>query len=412
MRGQDDDGFGVPENEDGDAEDGPLRGWVHPDDRLWLHPSERAAAAAAGHLPPVRPTATRPGMRGTWVVGGLTVCVALALVVTGMVVAAGSDSATPATTGVVFTGVPSTEVNLSHLTSTHQMMQLASSAQDSTVALVVTVDGRSHVGTGIVAEAGGIVVAMRPTVAGASQVTVVERDGTRQTALPVGADPTTGIVVFRIPDDLPAADLTTGDPATGSLAVALTESARRDGAPDAHLYAGTVLYAGLAAGGVPGSPSGFCATAIDAPLGTGDIGSPLVEPSGAVAGVLDAVTGAGGSRTAVFLPAELVRDVAAQIVAHGSVLHGVLGAAVVDPPGAAAGSADAGALVEWVTAGGSAAQAGLEPGDRIVAVDGAQVRSVAELVTRLYADPPGTELPLTVVRSGGTVDTTAVLGDR
>ena len=46
-----------------------------------------------------------------------------------------------------------------------------------------------------------------------------------------------------------------------------------------------------------------------------------------------------------------------------------------------------------------------------MAVDGAQVRSVAELSTRLYAEAPGTELPVTLVREGATLTDTVVLGD-
>ena len=49
-------------------------------------------------------------------------------------------------------------------------------------------------------------------------------------------------------------------------------------------------------------------------------------------------------------------------------------------------------------------------GDRIVAVAGHVVRSVAELATELYADPPGTELVVTVVRDGTKMRTTVVLG--
>ena len=91
----------------------------------------------------------------------------------------------------------------------------------------------------MVAEAGGIVVALRPTVVGARSVTVVEADGSRQPAVEVGSDPTTGIVVLRIADDLPVADFTMGDPATGTLAVAMSEEARSTGgAPTARLYAG------------------------------------------------------------------------------------------------------------------------------------------------------------------------------
>ena len=236
---------------------------------------------------------------------------------------------------------------------------------------------------------------------------MVEQDGTRQPAVEVGSDPTTGIAVLRIADDLPVADFTSGDPTTGSVAVAMAESAGTTGVPTARLYAGTVLYAGVAAR--TGRSTGFCGTAIAAPLTTNDLGSPLVEPSGAVAGVLDTVSGTGASRTAVFLPAELVREVAAQIVAHGSVVHGDPGATFVDP--SAIGSDAPGALVADVTSGGSADQAGLQRGDRIVAADGAVVRSVAELTTRLYADPPGTEVPVTLVRGGATMHTTAILGD-
>jgi len=334
----------------------------------------------------------------------------LALVLTGMAVSTAGDTGRAASNGAGFTGVPTTEANLSRLTTADRMVRLASTARDSTIALVVATGHGTRVGTGVVAEAGGIVVTLRPTVAGARSVTVVEPDGTRQPAVEVGTDPTTGIVVLRIADDLPVADFTAGDPATGSLAVAMSEEARgRGAAPTAHLYAGTVLYAGLAAG--TAQPSGFCGTAIDAPLSADDLGSPLVEPSGAVAGLLDAVEGAGTWRTAIFLPAVLVRDVTAQIVANGTVDHGVLGAGVVDPPGTGTTATGAGALVGTVVPGGSAAQAGLEQGDRIVAVDGSGVRSVAELATRLYADAPGTEVPITFVRSGATVATTAVLGD-
>ncbi len=409
MHGEDSPGFGVSGDEDDVGDDGPMRGWVPPDDRLWLHPSERSAAAGTTD---VASDPARPAQRGPWVVGGLTVCVVLALVLSGMVVATvtANDGGRPATTSVVITGVPTTEADLSRLTTPRRMMTLGTTVVDSTVALVVSTDHGTRIGTGVVAEAGGIVVALRPTVGGARSVTVVESDGTREAAVLVGSDPTTGIVVLRVPDDLPAAEFTTVDPATGSLAVAMSEEApTRGGSPAARLYAGIVLYAGVATG--TGQPSGLCATVIAAPLTADDLGSPLVEPSGDVAGVLDAVNGTGGSRTADFLPAELVRDVAAQIVSHGSVDHGVLGVDVVDPPDDGASGTGSGALVAHVEAGSSAAQAGLEDGDRIVAVDGAQVRSVAELETRLYADPPGNELPVTFVRGDTVVNTSAILGN-
>jgi putative serine protease PepD len=407
VQGDDHDGTGAPPDDEGSGDDGPMRGWVPPDDRLWLHPSERSSAAVGPRAAP-----PRPAPRGTWVIGGLGVCVIVTLVVSGMVLAVSTDSATPATTTRVTSGVPSTEVDLSHLADTRRMEILASTARDSTVALVVSKGNGFAVGTGVVAEAGGIIVALQPTVAGAREITVIEQDGTHQPALLVASDPTSGIVVLRIADDLPVAAFTTGDPTTGSVAVAMSEEAGSSGdAPVTRLYAGTVLYSGIASGSWQGT--GFCETAVAAPLAADDLGSPLVEPSGAVAGIFAAVVGSGSDRTAIFLPAELVRDVASQLVSHGSVVHGTLGASVSDPQPTTGGSPDAastGAVVTSVSAGGSAAQAGLDRGDRIVTVDGDGVRSVAELGTRLYADPPGTELPMTYVRDGAVHSSTIVLG--
>ena len=60
--------------------------------------------------------------------------------------------------------------------------------------------------------------------------------------------------------------------------------------------------------------------------------------------------------------------------------------------------------------GSPADEAGIEPGDVVVDVDGHTVRSDADLRTRLYADPPGTLLQLTVDRDGTDLGTTAVLG--
>ena len=411
MHGEDQDDF------DARPEDEPMRGWVPPDDRLWLHPSERASGASAGIPGPV-PASQTQNQRGTWVIGGLAVCIVVTLIVGGMAVATANDSTPTSASSVLFAGVPTTEVDLSRLANARRMQSVASTATQSTVALVVSKPTRTTVGTGVVAEAGGIIVALQPTVADARSITVVEPDGTRQPAVVVGSDPTTGIVVLRTADDLPVAPFTTADPATGSMVVALSEQRTTStGRPIGRVFAGTVLSSGTVMSSVTGAggEGGLCVTTVAAPLGVEDLGSPLIEPSGSVVGIFSSVVGSGRSRTSIFLPAGLVRDVAAQIVSHGSVDHGFLDAEVVDPsnlPSGAATLAATGAVVRSVAAGGSADQAGLRPGDRIIAVDAGEVRSVAELTTRLYAEPPGTELSVRFVRGGRTPDTTVVLGDR
>jgi S1-C subfamily serine protease len=63
-------------------------------------------------------------------------------------------------------------------------------------------------------------------------------------------------------------------------------------------------------------------------------------------------------------------------------------------------------LVDTVQPNGAAAQAGIQVGDSIVDIDGRPVRSLADLRTRLYADPPGATVTVTYDRNG----TTATVG--
>jgi S1-C subfamily serine protease len=70
---------------------------------------------------------------------------------------------------------------------------------------------------------------------------------------------------------------------------------------------------------------------------------------------------------------------------------------------------DAGAPVAGVVAGGPAAEAGLETGDRITAVDGAEVGEVAALLAALDQHEPGDSLELTWTHEGRERTGTATL---
>lgn len=68
------------------------------------------------------------------------------------------------------------------------------------------------------------------------------------------------------------------------------------------------------------------------------------------------------------------------------------------------------AQVRDVTQGQAAAAAGVQPGDRFVAIDGVPVRDDPEVVRReLQQGQPGDEVELTLQRDGRTVETTATL---
>ena len=329
----------------------------------------------------------------------MATCIALTVLAVVMVLNTTDeslDSSARAITGV--SGVPTTEVGLRQLLDTRRMMALATSAHESTVALLVDRDSGPSMGTAVVAQAGGFIVTLQPAVEGARSITVVEPDGTRQAAVPVGTDSTSGIAVLRIADELTAADLTDEGPATGAMVVAMAIEPRsaRQLVPTARLYAGTVDYAAIASGTWKGT--GLSVIGVAAPIPTSDLGSPLIESSGSIAGILAAVVGSGSQRTSVFLPAELVRDVVAQIASHGSVIHGNLGLSATDSPRVF--GVGSGARVQAVGSDSAAARAGLRSGDVVVGVDGQGVDSAADLATRIYGEPPGTEMRFSVERGG------------
>ena len=391
--------------DDGSDDDGPMRGWVSPDDRLWLHPSERAQGGPSSRLAPVPDRLAG----GRWVAGGMAACVFLTLVAVGMVMTTTDDTlhdSAPAVTWV--SGVPTTELGLHRGTDLRQLSDLVRSAHDSTVALLVGRGSGRSVGTGVVAEAGGIIVTLQPVVAGADSITVVEPDGTRLAAVLVGTDTTTELTVLRITDELSAADFAEARPATGAMvgSVAMEPRPSAHLVPTARLYAGTVQYAATATGTWQGT--GLCVTGVATPMRATDLGSPLIVSSGAIAGILYAIVGSGSQRTSVFLPAELVRDVVAQIVNHGSVIHGTLGLSAVDVPTAA--GVGGGARIESVASDGAAAQAGLQSGDVVIGIDDQTVDTVAELSTRIYGESPETEVRFTVERGGITLHRVVILG--
>ncbi|HLH29519.1 MAG TPA: hypothetical protein VKW77_11405, partial [Acidimicrobiales bacterium] len=154
---------GTDAEEDGDR----FRGWIHPDDRLWRHPSEgpRTDPRAAAGLPlphlvsvggATGAAAGRLGRRGVapWLICG-SLCVALAVAAVAVVVADTSDGGTGALTALVPMGrsAPTTEPDVPGGERLARLESALAGVRPSTVALrVAGPDGVSTV-IGVVAEA-------------------------------------------------------------------------------------------------------------------------------------------------------------------------------------------------------------------------------------------------------------------
>jgi len=153
----------------------------------------------------------------------------------------------------------------------------------------------------------------------------------------------------------------------------------------------------------------------DAAINFGNSGGPLVNMAGEVVGVNTAISSVGqGIGFAV--PASIAREVMDQLRTKGKVSRGYLGITVaeVTPDVAEAWglSDEKGALVQSVSPGYPAAEAGVQKGDIITSIDGKPVASSEEVVRVISAKDPGSKVRLSVFRGGKEMTLTANLGDR
>jgi serine protease Do len=145
----------------------------------------------------------------------------------------------------------------------------------------------------------------------------------------------------------------------------------------------------------------------DAAISSGSSGGPLVDLEGRIVGINTLVAsrdGATGEGLGFAAPSNIVRSVYEQIRQHGAVRRGDIG---VRPqtltPVLAAGlglAREFGVVLADVLPGGPAAQAGLRPGDVVVALDGKTMENGRQLQVGLYRRSIGDVVALDILRDG------------
>ena len=140
----------------------------------------------------------------------------------------------------------------------------------------------------------------------------------------------------------------------------------------------------------------------DAAINPGNSGGPLIGMDGTVIGINSAIFGPGANVGIGFaVPAATARFVMGQILEHGEVRRGRIGAGIADtlalrgearPPAA-------GALIASVQPGSPASRAGLRPGDVVVAANGREIRTAMALRNAVGLTQVGNRLSLTVQRA-------------
>src|SRR5262249_6946749 len=142
----------------------------------------------------------------------------------------------------------------------------------------------------------------------------------------------------------------------------------------------------------------------DASINPGNSGGALVDADGKVIGISIAIVSSGGGFEGIGLavPINLARNIMQQLITHGKVTRGYLGASLhplVPILGKSThASVRKGALVMDLAKDSPAARAGIQEGDVIVEFNGRAVENHRELKLRIAQTAPGTKIDVKVQR--------------
>jgi serine protease DegQ len=281
---------------------------------------------------------------------------------------------------------------------------------------VVTILNRSGLGSGIVYKTDGTIVTNAHVVGDARQVTVGFADGQQVSATVRAADKLSDVAVVQADRrGLPAAKFQHELPQPGEVAVAI-------GSP---LGFEATVTSGIISGlhrQIPGSVSSGAPLVdlvqTDAAISPGNSGGALLDGQGDVVGMNVAYIPpeAGAVSLGFAIPAATVVKVADELLTSGHASHAYIGIqpATLTPQIAEqlGISRASGVLVLQVVTPSPAAEAGIKPGEIVVALNGQDTPTAEKFVADLHAAQPGDRIELTVLRGDATHKITVVVADR
>ncbi len=267
---------------------------------------------------------------------------------------------------------------------------------------VVQVETNIGQGSGVV-YADGLILTNHHVIEGASQVQVRASDGRVFETEVLGSDSRNDIAVLSAPDsDLPVA--TIGSSATlepGQLTVAIGSPFQLQQTVTAGIVSSINRPVPNAGGGV----SAMIQT--DAPINPGNSGGALANRAGELVGINASIRTDGTTNANIGIgfavPIDTAIEVADRIVDGEDLQPGVLGVTgQVEDSGI-------GVPIAEVTAGSGAEAAGIQPGDRILTIDGAPVTNISELTGLVQSQFSGDTVVLEVQRDNSDLTLEATL---
>lgn len=338
---------------------------------------------------------------------------------------------------LVMTGalrIGSTNVDAPALSDSGSNQTIQIDAEDTTLAEAVSAkalpsvvsitavnegSGEGGIGSGVILDTDGNILTNYHVIQGATTINVLTNDGASYEAELVGQDESSDLAVIRLqgadassltPIEIGDSDSLTvgewvmaiGSPfgneqsvSTGIVSALYRSTAMRD-------TSGTSIYANM--------------IQTDAAINPGNSGGALVNDQGQLIGINSIIESYSGSSSGVgfAIPVNYAVNIANQIIAGETPAHPYIGVTVtsVNPYTARSEGLEvtSGAYVTEVSVDGPAAEAGLETGDIVTAVDGEAVTSADGLIIAAREHEIGEAVTLTVVRGDEELQVDVTLG--
>jgi len=155
----------------------------------------------------------------------------------------------------------------------------------------------------------------------------------------------------------------------------------------------------------------------DAPINVGNSGGALINANGELVGINTAVLAKnlGVEGIGFAIPVNLVRGVMSEILTKGRVVRGWIGIVPADVDETAARRfklPQPGVVVAQLYEGSPAAEASMEPRDIILTVNGANVTSAQDTLTRIANAKPGDRIRITGLRGAQRFSSEVLVSER
>ncbi|MHC4424041.1 MAG: Do family serine endopeptidase [Planctomycetota bacterium] len=270
-------------------------------------------------------------------------------------------------------------------------------------------------GSGFIISQDGHILTNNHLVGEAEKITVKFADDREFIAKLIGTDPESDVAVIKIDakKDLPHLQLADSDALeVGEWVIAI-------GNPfglDHTVTAGIISAKGRSEVGLA-TFENYIQT--DAAINPGNSGGPLLNLDAEVVGINSAIVSRSGGFVGIgfAIPINMAKAIYKELVDTGKVVRGFLGVNIkdLDPDTAELLGLDKdakGVVIPDVTKDSAADKAGIKPYDVIVEFDDEKVEKAAELLNRVAALKPGTEVKIVVLRDGKRKTITVELGTR